>query len=62
MKEFTMSMFKSKEELYKAKADYYEDILLTHKRIFEWVERNPGMNINNMRYEILQLLKELKDL
>ena len=35
MKDFTMSMYSSEKELYKAKAEYYENIL---KAIYESLE------------------------
>lgn len=61
MKQFTMSMFSSKEHLMQAKIAYYEQLLQEHKKIFTWVERNPGCHPENIRYEILRLLEELKD-
>lgn len=61
MKEFTISMFDSREELLEAKAKYLEYILDKHIEIFRWIERNPSCHPENIRYEILKLLKELED-
>lgn len=40
MKDFTMSMYKSKEDLYKAKAEYYEGIANTATSLLEEVASN----------------------
>lgn len=60
MKQFTMSMFASAEDLFEAKAEYYEKVVDEHRKVFEWVERNPCCHPENIRGEILRLLEELK--
>jgi len=61
VKEFTMSMFATKEHLMQAKIAYYERILNDHRKIFTWIEQNPDCHPANIRREILRLLEELKD-
>jgi len=57
MKEFTMSMFRSKEDLYKAKSEYYMELVdklkscktCKHRRIWDVCET---CNINLNRWEL----------
>lgn len=61
MKQFTISQFKTHEHLLQAKVAYYERLLNTHKKIFEWVERNPSCHPDNIRFELRKLLEELEE-
>lgn len=61
MKQFTMSMFASRQDLLEAKCSYLESLLAEHKKVFEWVMNNYGCHPGNIYYEIEKLLKELKE-
>ena len=43
MKQFTMSMYGSKEELYKAKSEYLEDVCLAQKALLDHWEKESAI-------------------
>lgn len=61
MKQFTMSMFASRQDLLEAKCEYLDSLLAEHVMVFEWVMRNPGCHPDNIRYDIERLLRDLEE-
>lgn len=54
-----MKQFAKREHLLESKCTYYESLLAEHKKVFEWIKRNPGCHPENVRQEIERLLEEL---